>query len=227
MMGRGFSEPVDEIGELGDHVLPEVFDAVAGHFVASEYDPKDLFRTIALTKAYQRPLADSPAGYVKPFTILSPGRLRGDEVFSALTVALELPNVTPEAVKPTAEIRFPPPPKSTRDLVNEAFGFDPSLAKENVARTMQQAMFMMNNVQVQKQVDASDDSGTVLARLMAETADDNVVVTRLYQRLLARQPSEREVEIAKQHIATVGDRKAALEDVLWSLLNSAEFTSRR
>jgi hypothetical protein len=227
MMGRGFSEPVDEIGELGDHVLPEMFQTVADHFTATEYDPKALFRTIALSKAYQRPLAETPKGFVKPFSILSPGRLRGDEVFEALSVSLELPNITPEAVKPTAAIRFPPPPKSTRDLVNEAFGFDPSLAAENVARTMQQAMFMMNNQQVQKQVDAAPDSGTVLARLLTETADDNVVLTKLYERLLARKPTDRELDIAKQHLATVGDRKAGFEDMLWSLLNSAEFTSRR
>lgn len=226
LLGRGFSEPVDEIGELGDHVLPEVFDAVAGHFVASEYDPKDLFRTLVLTKAYQRPLVESPAGYVKPFSILSPGRLRGDEIYAALQVGVELPNVTPPAVKPTDAIRFPPPPKSTSDLVNEAFGFDPSLAAENVARTLQQAMFLMNNKQLQQQINAAD-SNTVLARLMAETADDNVVVTRLYERLLARQPNQRELEIAGRHIAQLGDRQAALEDVLWSLLNSAEFTSRR
>src|SRR5262245_66003494 len=33
MMGRGFCEPVDEIGELGDRVLPEVHKALADHFV--------------------------------------------------------------------------------------------------------------------------------------------------------------------------------------------------
>lgn len=227
MMGRGFSEPVDEIGELGDHVLPELFDDVAGHFIATEYDPKELYRTIALTKAYQRPLVESPKGYVKPFLILSPGRLRGDEIYKALAVGIELPNVTPPAVKPTDAQRFPPPPKSTRDLVNEAFGFDPSLAAESIARTMQQAMFLMNNKQVQGQVNAAEDSDTVLARLMAETADDNAVVTKLYQRLLAREPSQRELKIAGEHIAKLGNRKTALEDVLWSLLNSAEFISRR
>src|SRR5262249_7916007 len=84
MMGRGFSEPVDEIGELGDHVLPELFNKMADAFVASEFDAKNLFRTIALSRTYQRPLAATPAGYTKPFAILSPGRLRGDEVFDVL-----------------------------------------------------------------------------------------------------------------------------------------------
>jgi hypothetical protein len=225
LFGRGFSEPVDEIGELGDHVLPDVFDRVADHFVATEYDVKDLFRTLLLSRAYQRPLVESPKGYVKPFSLLSPGRLRGYEVFEELAAGLELPNVTPPSTKPTDAIRFPPPPKSTRDLVNDAFGFDPSLAMDSIARTMQQAMFMMNNAQLQQQVCA--DADTVLARLLAETADDNVVVTKLYERLLARAPSERELEIARKHVASVGDRQAALEDLLWSLLNSAEFTSRR
>jgi hypothetical protein len=227
MMGRGFSEPVDEIGELGDHVLPELFASVADHFIAAEFRPKELFRTIALSRGYQRPLADTPKGWVKPFSVISPGRLRGDEVFASLTSSLELPNVTPPAVKPTAEIRFPPPPKSTRDLVNEAFGFDPSLAAENVTRTMQQAMFMMNNSQVQQLVNATNESGTILAKLLAETQDDNVVLQKLYERLLARKPTEKELQIAREHIAQVKDRSAAFEDVLWGLLNSAEFTSRR
>jgi iron(III) transport system substrate-binding protein len=60
----------------------------------------------------------------------------------------------PPAMKATGAYRFPPPPKSTRDLVNEAFGFDPSAEQSNVARTMQQAMLLMNNKQVQAQVNA-------------------------------------------------------------------------
>jgi Protein of unknown function (DUF1549)/Protein of unknown function (DUF1553) len=226
-MGRGFSEPVDEIGELGDHVLPEVFTTIADHFVATEFDVKQLFRTITLSKAYQRPLAETPRGWSKPFAVLSPGRLRGDEVFDSLVQGLELPNVTPEAVKPSAEIRFPPPPKSTRDLVNEAFGVDPSLAAEHVTRTMQQVMFMMNNKQLQKQVNGTTESSTVLAKLLAESADDTVVLTQLYERLMARQPTEKELKIAHEHIASIKDRRAAMEDVLWGLLNSAEFVSRR
>jgi hypothetical protein len=226
-MGRGFSEPVDEIGELGDHVLPEVFSMVADHFIASEFDIKKLFRMIVLSRAYQRPLQETPRGWSKPFAVLSPGRLRGDEVFDSLVQGIELPNVTPEAVKPTDAIRFPPPPKSTRDLVNEAFGSDPSLAAEHVTRTMQQVMFMMNNKQLQKQVDAKESAATVLAKLIAESSDDQVVITKLYERLMARQPSEKELKIAREHIAATQDRRAAMEDILWGLLNSAEFISRR
>jgi hypothetical protein len=227
MMGRGFCEPVDEIGELADSVLPEVHLALAEHFVASEYDMKDVFRVIANSKAYQRPVHDPSPNEKKPFATIPAGRLRGDEIFASLNTGIGLPNYTPPPPPVPPGVRFPPPPKSTQDLVNEAFGFDPSSEAHNVARTMQQAMFLMNNEQIQKQIDASPESGTVLSRIVSEEPDDAKAVNRLYQTVLARKATEKEIDIARRHIAKVGDRKAAYEDLLWSMINSAEFLSRR
>ncbi len=230
MMGRGFSEPVDEIGELGDRVLPEVHTAVAEHFVAGNFDMKDVFRLVASSKAYQRTLRDPDSTNKderKPFAVIAAGRLRGDEVFESLAIGIELPNVTPSPTPATDAVRFPPPPKSTRDLVSDAFGFDPSSDASNVSRTMQQAMLLMNNEQIQKQIDASPGSGTMLARVVESEADDAKAVTRLYENVLARKPNAEEIELAKKHIGKVGERKAAYEDLLWSLVNGAEFLSRR
>jgi hypothetical protein len=227
MMGRGFCEPVDEIGELADSVLPEVHVALAEHFVATEFDMKDVFRVIANSKAYQRPIRDPAPDEKKPFAVIPAGRLRGDEIFASLKASIELPNFTPPPAPVPAGVRFPPPPKSTQDLVNEAFGFDPSSEAHNVARTMQQAMFLMNNDQIQKQIDASPGSNTVLARIVSEETDDAKAIGRLYQSVLARKATEKEIDIGRKHIAKVGERKTAYEDLLWSMINSAEFLSRR
>ena len=67
----------------------------------------------------------------------------------------------------------------------------------------------------------------MLAKLVAAEADDAKAVTRLYENVLARKPNEDEIGLAKKHIAKVGERKAAYEDLLWSLVNGAEFLSRR
>lgn len=227
LMGRGFCEPVDEIGELGDQVLPEIHAAVAEHFVATQFDVKEVYRLIANTAAYQRVLRGDVKDPGENLPKLTTARLRGDEVYQSLVSAIALPNVTPPAMKPTGAIRFPPPPKSTRDLVSDAFGFDPSMALENVARTMNQAMFMMNNDQVQKQINAKPESETRLAKILLAEADDRAAVKALFEHVLVRQPTPSEVEIFMQHRAEVKDRQAAFEDLLWSLLNSAEFTTRR
>lgn len=227
MMGRGFCEPVDNIDEGSDVLLPEIHAKVADHFLASGCDLKSLMRLIAKTDAYQRKLG---VGGVPdrdvPWSGAHAKKLRGDEVFDSLVVAIGLPNVTPPPTKPTDAIRFPPPPKSTRDLVNDAFGYDPSTPDEYLLRTLKQAMFLMNNPQVQKQVDAKPESGTMLARLLASETDDAAAASSLFETVLARRPSEREAGAMKKHLSQATDRGAGFEDLLWSLLNSAEFTTR-
>src|SRR4029434_11215593 len=128
------------------------------------------------------------------------GRLRGDEVFDSLEAAIDIPNITPPQGAATGEFSFPPPPKSTRDLVNEAFGFDPSAEQANVARTMQQAMLLMNNKQVQAQVNADPVSGTMLSQLLTEEKDNEAAITKLYQKVLARRPTTQEVSLAQDHL---------------------------
>lgn len=223
LTGRGFYEPVDDLGNSRPRELPAVHEALAGHFVASGFDVKDLFRLVMNTKAYRHnPRFEPGQG--------SPGalpRLRGDEVFAALKVGVALPDVTPEATKPTAEIRFPPPPKSTRQLVNDVFGADPSLSPVDAPRTIGQALWMMNNEQLQAQINAAEGSGTMLVELLAEHKDDTAACRQLFSRTLAREATAEELRIALEHVKRVGERRAAFEDLLWSLVNSAEFTTRR
>ena len=226
LMGRGFYEPVDDMADHQAPLLPQVHQALSNSFTAHGFDVKHVFRVVMKSQAYQRRLSQTPAD-VEPFTSGNTAYLRGDEVFDSLVSAIGLPNVVGEKKKPTADIRFPPPPKSTRELVAEVFGYDPSLAKLDIPRTMSQAMMMMNNDQINAQLDTKPESQTQLAKLVSEMKDDRQLVIRLYQNTLGRQPSERELDLCLQHMESVGDRRAAVEDLQWSLLNSAEFTTRK
>ena len=227
MMGRGFYEPVDELGQLAEEpILQDVHERLAEHFVATGYDHKDLVRLLTNTAVYQRSIV-APESMEHPLAAAKVKKLRGDEVFDSLVTAIALPNVKPEIKKASGAVRFPVPPKSTRDLVNEAFGYDPSLKDDLLVRTMKQAMFMMNNEQLQGQIDARAESETFLAKMLAENEDDKQVARKLYHAVLARSPSEKELGIVMAHVHQIGERGPAFEDVLWSLINSAEFTTRR
>jgi len=215
-VGEGFCEPVDEIGLAAHPKMPEAHTALAEHFVASGYDQRAVIRLITATRAYQRQ-PDDPSG-----------RLRGDEIFDSLAAAIELPNTTPGPIaKANGAFRFPVPPKSTRDLVNDAFGFDPSFSKEQIVRNLREAMFLMNNSQLQKQINGKPESGTMLGVLIAQEKDDSKAIGILFRRVLARDATERELAVSRKHIEKLNDRSAAYEDLLWSLLNSAEFTTRK
>lgn len=226
LIGRGFAEPVDDLGEEADIDLPEIFAAVADHYIAADFSDRELFRLIMNTQAYQRALTTS-SGEAAEFAAVTTKPLRGDEVFDSLVRAIELENFTPERAKKTQDVRFPPPPKSTRDLVNQAFGYDPSFPDRLILRTMKQAMFMMNNPQLQSAIAAGGKEETFLGKLLAREADDARAVELIYQHVLAREPSDRELKIVTTHLNKVDDRTAAFEDLLWSLINSAEFTSKR
>lgn len=226
LMGRGFYEPVDDFGPAQTARLQETHDILAAAFRDSGFSTKVLFRLIVQTEIYRRGALtqtdDAPVYAGAPT-----GKLRGDEVFRSLVTAVGLPNVTPEAMKATKDIRFPPPPKSTRDIVAETFGYDPSLRPEDISRTMSQALLLMNNDQIQAQINAQPDSGTVLSRLVATEADDAKAVQQLFVMSFGRQPTEKEQGLALGHVRAATNRGEAYEDLLWSLLNSAEFASRR
>ena len=76
-----------------------------------------------------------------------------------------------------------------------------------------------------KQVNA--EGGTRLARLLQEFPDDRDAIARLYLVALCRDPSDREEQICLKYVQQVGHRPEAYEDLLWSLLNSTEFVTRR
>jgi hypothetical protein len=227
IMGRGFFEPVDDMGAHRSGLLERTHQALADSFIASGYDVKAMFRLILNTAVYQRELTNDTPEKASAIVAAHGSKLRGDEVFDSLVTAMALPNITPPSVKPTKEVRFPPPPKSTRDLVNDAFGYDPSLPPTEVFRSMGQAMMLMNNDQLNAQITAKRGSGTMLAKLLEAETDDDAAVRQLFLALLARRATDREVKIALDHIKRVKHRGPAFEDLQWSLINSAEFTTKR
>ena len=222
LMGRGFFDPIDDLGEGATPLNPEAHHALARHFVSSRFDVKSVFRLLVSTRTYQSESCNADASFVGA----TPKKLRGDEVFDSLVAAIELPNIDTTVEASTQETRFPPPAKSTRDLVNEVFGFDPSTKDQLVTRTMKQAIFMMNNEQLHELIDGSADGDTMLSRLLESEQEDDKVVEMLYLRVLARRPTDKERTILQKHIRAADQRGQAFEDILWSLLNSAEFTTR-
>jgi hypothetical protein len=223
LLGRGFFDPIDDLGEGATALNPAAHDALADHFIASGFDMKSVLRLLVSTRRYQ---SHRPAQGDVDFVGATPKKLRGDEVFDSLVAAIELPNAEKIIEASTDETRFPPPVKTTRDLVNEVFGFDPSTRDELVTRTMKQAIFMMNSDQLHRLIDASAEEETMLSRLVHSESDDRVVIDVLYVRVLARRPTDAERAILLRHIESVRGRGSAFEDILWSLLNSAEFTTR-
>jgi hypothetical protein len=221
LVGRGFYEPVDDIGPDRQCSAPKTLDYLADRFAANKYDVKWLAETITATQAYGRVSRSRVLDESAPFTAACPQRLRGDQLYNALVEALGIQDAPEEEGR-----RYRNGPRGPRGLVNQTFGFDPSVRRDEIAGSIPQALFLMNAPQLAQAIKA-DRSETSLGKLLAETPDDSAVIGELYLRCLAREPQTAELKTCLDHIETTGDRAAACEDILWALVNSTEFLNRK
>jgi len=225
LMGWGFYPTVTDLGSDAAPCHPAVLDLLAQEWIRSGYDTKWLFRTITATRAYQRsaPLATSSE---VPIPAVCPQRLRPEQVFEALQKALgfdendkKIPAPAPGSA-PAVQRH-----SGLRNMVYQAFKENPSTPMQEVQGKIPQALVLMNSALIQASVSAQGK--TLLADLLAKGQSDEQIVAGLYERVLARKPTKHEQATCLRFIQKVGDRKEALEDVLWTLVNSTEFLLKK
>ncbi len=231
LMGEAFVTPVDDLGPTHEPQFPELFEALSNQFARGGYDIKWLYRTILNTEAYARS-SNTPGSEAENALSGSnvASRLNADQIFSSLYQALDLDEtaITRRGRRPGAAgagagaygLRFSP-----RLLFNVVFGVDPSTPPEEVLGTIPQALALMNSPQLTNAMRAGP--GTMLGRLLQAHGDDRAAVEALYVQVLARKPAPEELAVSREYLGHVGDRREAFEDLLWCLLNSTEFLSRR
>jgi hypothetical protein len=94
------------------------------------------------------------------------------------------------------------------------------------AATLGQVLLLSNSDEIENKL--GDEKGRVNTLVKAEKADAEIVDT-LFLAAFARFPKKEEQMRALAHITTAGKegRRQAIEDVVWSLLNTREFLFNR
>lgn len=231
MLGEGFYAPVDDLGPKRTARYPEVLDLICQGFVASGYDPKWLIRTVANTETYQRKIQPKPVSESDlPFAAATPVPLRSDVIFSSLLQVFGIkedemgfrgPRGREMPVMPMP-MGFRAKPRFNFDM---QFGSDPSTPKDEITGNIPQSLTMMNSRRFFAGMVARP--GSRLGKILSENRDNRDALKELYLLVLSREAAAKEVEICLDYIAELNSRPEAFEDVMWSLLNSSEFISRR
>jgi hypothetical protein len=115
--------------------------------------------------------------------------------------------------------------RGPRSQFNAVFTFDPSTPQEDITGNVQQALVLMNSPQFRTALSANGN--TRLGRILRRHADDQDAISEVYLLALSREPSDRELKLCQQYLTDVGNRAEAYEDLLWTLVNSSEFVSKR
>ncbi len=223
--GRGLVEPVDDFRISNPCVDPELLEAVARDFVAHGCDLKHLMRTILRSRLYQlssEPNASNLADS-KNFSRAYRRRLPAEVLLDAVndvTGAVESSPALPAGSRATQMWSY-----KIGSQFLDAFGRpNPSSdcpCERDLRTSVVQSLHLMHSRELQSKLAA--ETGRVHA-LAASAKTPEEIVTELYLLALGRYPTAAERESAvRAYAAREATRQTATEDVLWALLNSAEF----
>ncbi len=221
LTGEGFYEPIDDLGPDRHATAPKTLEYLAQQFANSDYDIKWLFQAITATEMYQLPSAPRRGPEDPPMQHNVAQRLRADQVFDNILLVLEAtePAVPAGPFGAGAARQFGP-----RRQFTTAFGYDPSMRRDEVQSSIPQALTLMNSPLVSGALRGAGN--TMLARKLAAITDDSALTQELYLRVLGREASPSELTTCLQFVKQVNNRTEAFEDILWGLINSAEFLHR-
>ena len=225
LMGRGLVEPVDDLRATNPPTNGPLLDALAADFRSHGHDLKHLIRTIMASEVYglsseptDRNLADT-RNHSRHYR----QRLRAEVLLDAvgdLTGVPETFRATPPRTRAAAIWTH-----RTTSLFLDTFGRpDPNQdppCERTADTSVVQALHLLNAPQLHDKI--TDDSGRV-ARLAASGASPAEIIEELYLLAFARPPIPEELAVALELFESPdADRRRAAEDLLWALINSAEF----
>ncbi len=225
LMGRGLVEPVDDLRTTNPPTNPKLLDALAKEFQSTGYDFKQLLKSIVLSRVYSHSSEPTPSNmsdrlnYSRHYR----HRLRAEILMDALADATEtssaLPAMPPESrANQVWTTRVPSIFLDTFGRPNE--NQDPP-CERTPDSTVTQALHLMNSQQLEERV--RNDQGRA-ARLAASALSPTEIVDELYLAIYSRHPTAQESQYASKLIESAENRRGVIEDLMWAMLNSPEFS---
>lgn len=217
LFGRGLVEPVDDLGSHNPPSHPELFEELTEYFIATGFDLRELYRTLAQTRAYQR-TSTWTATEVPPelFAHLSLKTLTADQLYDSLNRVLHRrpANMPGSIASPLVD-----PGRQAFVAKMQAASRSPVEYQAGVL----QALTLLNGEELAAATDP--DRGPLLGALQAPLFSDDDRLSTLFLATLSREPTADERALFSKHLSDrpASDRAKSYSDILWALLNSAEF----
>jgi hypothetical protein len=224
LLGRGIVEPVDDFRDSNPPSNAPLLEELARQFVANGFSQKWVIRTIMNSRVYQ--LSSRTNSFNKQDEIYASHAttrlLSAEQLLDAICAVTNVPETFPNTPVGMRATQLADPP--TDHYFLKVFGQPQREMACQCERSgesnLSQALQMINGPVVHNKLRA--DNGRIAQMIAAGQSDDEIITT-LYLAAVSRPPVAEELAASKQHIAGQSDRRMALEDVGWAILNSKEF----
>lgn len=219
MLGRPLLDPVDNLET--ETFVPAALDLLAEDFAASGYDLRRLMRVIASSEVFRLDSAgerefteeDERAWAVYPLT-----RLRPEQVIGAAIQSAALATIDRRSPLVVRLIRY----ANENDFVKR-YGDSGEDEFGGRGGTIPQRLLMMNGSLIHERIKEGPFNAST--RMAILSPDDAHAIEAAYLAVLTRRPTSEESAHFLEFLAEEEQSRAQkFEDIVWSLLNSTEFS---
>jgi len=229
--GRGFVNPVDDFRSTNPPTHPQLIEALAGDFEQNGYDLKRLMQTIVQSKTYQlssEPNQTNENDQIN-YSHATPRLLDAALLFDAISYVTGVPMVFEQEkngwrLPAGSRAIHVVMPDVYRSRIMEVYGqtmrtmVPEARPKPNLGQALHQLVGSTFTDRI------SHDAGRI-HRLIAGGASDREIIEQLYLLSLTRFPTVEEESELLRMISEHSSRRQALEDFLWALVSSREFSN--
>jgi hypothetical protein len=226
LMGRGLVEPVDDLRATNPPSNGPLLDALADDFRKNGHDLKKLIRTVMTSRVYALGSAptDRNASDLRNYSRHYRQRLRAEVLLDAVSDVTGVPETF--AAMPQGSRAVQLWTHRSQSVFLDSFGRpdpnqDPPCERTGDTSVVQ-ALHLMNAPGLHRKVTA--DAGRAAA-LAASPKSPAEVVDELYLSIYSRLPTGQERSDCVTLFGEKGvTRRQAVEDLMWAMINTPEFT---
>lgn len=222
--GRGLVEPIDDMRATNPATNEPLLDALEAHLRQVKYDLKAFSKTLLLSRAYQLgPATDANRDDRQHFSHARPKAVPAEVLLDSISQTTGVPekfNGWPEGIR-SIQVWDNRMPSYFFRIFGRPVRATVCECERSNEPSISQALHLLNSPEVNAKI--AHRHGT--ARKLAESSlSDDQITDEIYLGTLSRFPTADEKALMKSAFeAAAGNRAVAVEDILWSVLNTKEF----
>lgn len=223
--GRGLVEPIDDIRATNPPVNEPLMDALVAHLKEVKYDLKAFTKTLLLSQTYQLSSVtnDGNADDMQHFSHARPKALPAEVLLDSLsqvTGIAEKFNGWPEGYR-SIQVWDNRMPSYFFRIFGRPVRASVCECERSNEPSISQALHLLNSPEINEKITHKRGAARKLA---TSTLGTDEVIDEIYLGTLSRFATAEEKSLLREAFPPAGaDRRAAVEDVLWSVLNTKEF----
>ncbi len=230
-MGRGIVDPPDDFRDSNPPTNPELLEYLTDELIRSDYSVRHLSRLILNSRAFARASADDESNTEEldrtaVFAGYASRRMQAEVLLDALSdVTRVFPDIDGDSSQPEAVRAVHRADVPTKANFLSTFGKPGRLlvceCERSNAVSLGQSLVLINGTDMRERLSHTRNR---ITELLSQTQDWPMIIDQLYLASLTRRPTAAESQTMVQYLASAPDKRLALEDVLWALINSQEFS---